>query len=255
MKIPGQFSVTINTHDLDDRLIEVDVPLSDLGSVMNTEFDVMTLWLAEFLAKPLSSTLVTKAYRVIDENLIELGSLSTGGEIVPVFLARGLWNIKTLSDHEIVLKQKAGRGIVLNAGSESPRFIGEKVVIPVMDVLSSDTQDFGLDVAKVLHQFATEGARLSQPVKAQVICTGDYFGNLVMPGKDALVLSGRIQINFFQKLADAYNDGIPGVHSSVLREGSSARSPQEVFTGKMRAKVFQHYVEPTGVKGFWRLKG
>jgi hypothetical protein len=142
---------------------------------------------------------------------------------------------------------------VLCAGPEAPRFLANNVAIPVQEVWQSDSTSPGLLVDHMLDRLNAERRLIAENTRARVVRSGPHTGSLVMPRKEALPLSSPVQLEFFEKLARAYNSDAPEVHSSDLVEGTSARTPREIFTGKMRERVFASYVGKGTGKGMWRL--
>lgn len=220
-----------------------------------TEFKVAAGWLRETLAKSLASRLAARKFQQISEDLLRIGDIDTVNGSAPVYLARGLAEPKVIFslEEDLRSRESAGDGVVLCAGPEAPRFIANNVAILVGDVWQSDADTPGLSIDDMLDRLNSERRLIAQNTQARVVRGGTHSGSFVMPRKDALPLSSRIQLDFFEKLATAYNSGAPEVHSSVLTEGTSAKTPREVFTGKMRDRVFGTYVVKGTANGMWRL--
>lgn len=246
-------------EDDDDDVVEADVPSVAMRPGHSardyTEFAVMEGWLRETLAKLLAGNLSAKRFRQINDDLVRVGDIAGVNGTVPVYLARGLWepNVIFSLEEELRTRESAGDGIVLCAGPEAPRFLANNVAVPVADVWNGNADPPGLSPDHLLDRFNSERRLIAQNTMARVVRSGNHSGSFVMPRKDALPLSTRIQLDFFEKLADAYNSGTPEVHSGVLTEGTTARSPREIFTGKMRERVFETYVTKGSGKGMWRL--
>lgn len=220
-----------------------------------TEFKVAKGWLRETLAKSLASELATSKFQQISDDLLCIGDIDIVNGSAPVYLARGLAEPKVIFrlEEELRSRESAGHGVVLCAGPEAPRFLANNVAIPVDDVWQSDADAPGLVIDLMLDRLNSERRLIARNTQARVVRGGTHSGSFVMPKKETLPLSTRVQLDFFEKLATAYNANAPEVHSSVLIEGTSAKSPREVFTGKMRARVFGTYVVKGTAKGMWRL--
>ncbi|SFD42972.1 hypothetical protein [Roseivivax sediminis] len=221
-----------------------------------TEFNVAWGWLCETLVNSLASNLATKTFHQISEDLVRVGDLATVDGSAPVYLARGLFEAKTIFsvEEELRSRETAGAGVVVCAGSEAPRFIANNVAVPVDEIWNADAESPGLSIEKLLDRLTSERRLIAQTTMAQVVRSGNHSGSFLMPRKAPLPLSSAIQLAFFEKLARAYNAGAPEVHSSVLIEGTSSRTPREIFTGKMRERIFDAYVEKGIDRGMWRLK-
>jgi hypothetical protein len=90
------------------------------------------------LIKPVLSKL---AAQVVDSDLTMLGTMRTDGADVPIFFARRLYDLKTVSnlDQKMRARNSAGVGIVLSAGPDGPGYLGPNLVIPVLSCLSPST--------------------------------------------------------------------------------------------------------------------
>ncbi len=251
-------NLTLVEDDHDD-VVEVDessvTGQLDYSARDYTEFTVVEGWLRETLAKLLAGNLSAKKFQQISDDLVRVGDVVGVNGTVPVYLARGLWqpNVIFKLEEDLRTRESAGDGIVLCAGPEAPRFVANNVAVPVGDVWNGNADPPGPSPDHMLDRFNSERQLIARNTMARVVRSGNHSGSFVMPGKDTLPLSTRIQIDFFEKLADAYNSGTAEVYSGVLTEGTTARSPREIFTGKMRERVFGTYVAKGSTKGMWRL--
>lgn len=243
---------------------DVDVVEADESSVTThpgysardyTEFKVAGRWLRETLAKSLAGNLAKTQFLPISNDLVRVGDIAAENRAVPVYMARGLGEPKVIFrlEEELRSRESTGDGIVLCAGPEAPRFLANNVAVPIGDVWHADVDRPGVSADRLLDRFNSERRLIAQTTMARVVRSGNHSGSFVMPGKEALPLSTRIQLDFFEKLASAYNAGAPEVHSGALVEATTARTPREIFTGKMRARVFGTYVEKGSRQGMWRL--
>ncbi|RDD64193.1 hypothetical protein DU478_21510 [Thalassococcus profundi] len=242
-----------------DEVIEQEVSRSvpSRSTRDYTNYKIATGWLRETIAKRLSTELDFRDFRPLSERLSGLGTLMIGGQPVSVFLARDLMSFKSISALEMELSQRAQKstGLILGASPEAPRYIGHNVVIPIGTVMEPGDPDLAIDLDRLRDRYESDRKASKHIVCAKVFEGGNNTGSFVMPDKPALPLTGRIQLDFFTKLADAYNAGFPEVHASILVEGTSASTPRAVFSGKMRKRVFDDYVERARDNGCWRLKG
>ena len=220
-----------------------------------TEFKVAEGWLRETLAKSLASNLSARKFEQISNDLIRVGDIATASGVAPVYLARGLSEPKVIFklEEELRSRETSGNGLVLCAGLEAPRFLANNVAIPFGDVWNTEAASAELSTDRMLDRLISGHRMIAQNTQARVVRAGQHTGNLIMPHKDALPLSSSIQLAFFEKLAKAYNAGAPEVHSSYLVEGTSSKTPREIFTGKMRDRVFEEYVVKGIAHGMWRL--
>lgn len=251
-------SLTLIDDDHDD-VVEADASTvttqRDYSARDYTEYTVVEGWLRETLAKSLAGNLSAKKFQKISDDLVRVGDIVSVNGTVPIYLARGLWepNVIFSLEEELRTRESAGDGIVLCAGPEAPRFLANNVAIPVGDVWNGNADPPGLSPDHLLDRLNSERRLIAQTTMARVVRSCNHSGSFVMPRKDTLPLSTRIQLDFFEKLADAYNAGTPEVHTGVLIEGTTARTPREIFTGKMRERVFGTYVQKGSKNGMWRL--
>lgn len=251
-------SLTLIEDDEDD-VVEADassvIPKRGHSVLDYTEFKVADAWLRETLVRSLARNLSARKFEQISDDLVRVGDITTANGSAPVYLARGLGEPKVIFKLEEDLRSRAsaGDGLVLCAGPEAPRFLANNVAMPVQNVWQSGSASPGLLVDHMLDRLNATRRLISENTRARVVRGGPHTGSLIMPRKEALPLSSPVQLEFFEKLAKAYNSGAPEVHSSVLVDGTSARTPRAVFTGKMRERVFASYVGKGSGKGMWRL--
>ncbi|OWU81709.1 hypothetical protein ATO6_23495 [Oceanicola sp. 22II-s10i] len=242
----------------DDQVIEAEVSDEESFSPEAKAFTRYRLepgWCREFIATELTRYLDVADVREIEPNLYALGSVKDNGRAIPVYLARRLDDLRAMQGIETELRSRdaAGPGIVLCAGTEAPRFLVENIAIPVTDIWNSEA-DAAEGRDRMLARFSEERSLRMGTHSPRVARKDNHVGTLLTPWHEPLTLNTAVQIRFFEALASAWNSGEKDVHSKTLTDGSSARSPREVFTGARRKLVFDTYVEKGEIGGWWRLK-
>ncbi|MTH96378.1 hypothetical protein [Roseibium sp. RKSG952] len=113
-------------------------PSSDLEM-----YQIKREWLHETVTGLLKPAMNKLAAEIIHTDLSMLGSMRIDGADVPIYFARRLNELKTVTRLDLLMRARnaAGVGIVLSAGTEGPGFLGPNLVIPVTSCLSPGTDD------------------------------------------------------------------------------------------------------------------
>lgn len=212
-------------------------------------------WLHETILRLLKPLLNKRASEAFDDDLTLLGSMQIDAAEVPLYFARRLDDLKTISRLDVLLRGRnsAGVGIVLCASSEMPAYLGPNVVVPILSNLSPVGEDLviardGLELAYRNNLTLARGGAIPQ-----VLRSGTQSANLHIPGKDPLTLTGAEQIKIFERLVTAYNAGSADVQVKVLMDGAATRSPQSAFRSEAWKSILDVYISKGAKRGYWRL--
>lgn len=212
-------------------------------------------WLHETILRLLKPLLHKRASEVLDDDLTLLGSMQVDAAEVPLYFARRLDDLKTISRLDVALRARnsAGVGIVLCASSEMPAYLGPNVVVPILSNLSPVGEELviardGLELAYRNNLTLARGGSIPQ-----VLRSGTQSATLHIPGKDPLTLTGADQIIIFERLVSAHKAGSPDVQVKVLMDGFSTRSPQSAFRSEAWKSIIGVYITQGAKRGYWRL--
>jgi len=232
----GQSGSTISTQDLQMYVINKD-------------------WLHETILRLLKPLLNKRASQVLDDDLTLLGSMQVDAAEVPLYFARRLDDLKTISRLDVALRARnsAGVGIVLCASSEMPAYLGPNVVVSIFSNLSPVGEELviardGLELAYRSNLTLARGGAIPQ-----VLRSGTQSASLHIPGKDPLTLTGAEQIKIFERLVSAHQAGSPDVQVKVLMDGLGTRSPQNAFRSEAWKSIDDIYITKGAKRGYWRL--
>lgn len=225
-------------------------PASDLEM-----YEINRQWLHETVVLMLKPLLTKRTSQVLDPDLTLLGAMQIGGAEVPVYFGRRLYDLKTLERLDLALRARnqAGVGIVLAASPMMPSHLGPNVVVPLLSNIAPEDEDIvvsrdGLELA-----FRSNFALARGGGAAQVLRSGKQSATLHIPGKDALTLLGKEQIDIFERLVAAQRAGSPDLHVKELMAGLSARSPQQAFRPKSWETIKDVYICKGAKRGYWCL--
>jgi hypothetical protein len=228
----------------------------DLGILPEEEMLTYALrrdWLEETILKLIKPAISRPAITVLDEDLLYLGRMKTGGGEVPVHLARRLTRTQTLNRLDVLLRSRQGLGvgIVLAAGPSTFSHLGPNIVLQLADHLGDDSVRISMDS---LEQAFQAGRLLALGGTSPfLVKSGPQTAMLYVPGKPPLAIHGRVQILIFERLVAAHTLGSPEIKASQLLEDTRARSPSDAFPARFRAEVMGIYLVRGSHKGFWRL--
>lgn len=213
-------------------------------------------WLAEEILKFLGATLGASSIEIETDVLTSLGTIHLKNGPVPVYLVRELGDSKVMNELDIALRQKRklGPGIVLAVSENAPRYLGPNVVVRLSSVLSLDEDAVTLGTQELQRQFDAGRSLVAAAQVAQVVRHSAHAGTLIMPGADPLTLTSAKQLEFFERLVTAANDGSREILTKVLMDGMGSDHPKNLFSSKMRDLVIGTYIEHGSSKRLWRLK-
>jgi hypothetical protein len=225
-------------------------PASDLEM-----YEINREWLHETVVGLLKPMLNKLAAQVLDPDLSLLGSMRIDGADVPIYFARRLHDLKTLSrlDQLMRARNAAGVGIVLSASTDGPGYLGPNLVIPVLSCLSQGNSDIivsteGLELAYRTNRPLAEGG-----ATLQLLRSGTQSATLHIPRKAPLVVSGYKQLLIVERLVTAYNSGQPEMRTGDVIADTGVLSPPDAWPSSMRKSVAGVYIENSR-RGHWRLK-
>ncbi|WP_324754066.1 hypothetical protein [Roseovarius sp. Pro17] len=212
-------------------------------------------WLGERILKTLGGVLGSTSLQIEDAHLASLGKVDLAGVRVPIYLVRGLDDTKVLDQLDIALRQKhkSGPGVVLCLSDHAPRYLGPNVVVNVTNVLSSTEDSVQIDEHELRRLFDAGRTLVSAAQVAQVVRQHAHAGSLVLPGKDPLTLTTANQLDFFECLVTAAQDGSSEVLTKVLMDGMSSDHPKQLFSGKKWDIIWGTYLRHGSTKRYWRL--
>ena len=136
-------------------------------------YEINREWLHETVVGLLKPMLNKLAAQVLDPDLSLLGSMRTDGADVPIYFARRLHGLRTISrlDQLMRARNAAGVGIVLSAADDGPGYLGPNVVTPVLSCLSAGDSDIivstdGLELAYRTNRPLAEGGATLQLLRS-----------------------------------------------------------------------------------------
>ena len=248
----GRPGVVCYEHPVDGGHVELPITAVE-------KYRIKRDWLNEIVLKKLGAILVKAGLQRLDENLILLGQIQLGAEVVPCYLARDLRTPATLQRLDILLRglSDKGIGVVLTAGRDNPLCLGPNVIMPLVDFIT-DSADAPLFVTDAIASAFIHGKQLARGgMVLDLIRYSNYTATLYIPGKPTLTLSGPKAVNFFQALVDAYRLGTPAVQTKRLMQaaGSNSSSPSQLLGLEFWRSVEGVYVgPPLGAKrGYFQL--
>ena len=212
-------------------------------------------WLHETILRLLKPLLHKRASELFEDDLTLLGAMQIDAAEVPLYFARRLDDLKTISRLDVALRARnsAGVGIVLCASPEMPAYLGPNVVVPILSNLSPSGEELviardGLELAYKNNLSLARGGAIPQ-----VLRSGTQSATLHIPGKDPLGLTGAEQIKIFERLVAAHKAGSPDVQVKTLMDGGATRSPQSAFRSEAWKSIFDVYISKGAKRGYWRL--
>ncbi len=225
-------------------------PTSDLEM-----YEINREWLHETVVGLLKPMLNKFVAQVLDPDLSLLGSMRIDGADVPIYFARRLHDLKTISrlDQLMRARNAAGVGIVLSASTEGPGYLGPNLVIPVLSCLSPGNSHIivsteGLELAYRTNRPLAEGG-----ATLQLLRSGTQSATLHVPRKAPLVVSGYKQLLIVERLVTAYNSGQPEMRTGDVIADTGVLSPPDAWPSSVRKSVAGVYIENSR-RGHWRLK-
>ena len=165
-------------------------PTSDLEM-----YEINREWLHETVVGLLKPMLNKLAAQVLDPDLSMLGSMRIDGADVPIYFARRLHDLKTISrlDQLMRARNAAGVGIVLSAGTDGPGYLGPNLVVPVSGCMVSIR-------------------RRPQPCYIDQRLLGAAFG---LRGFGAHFLARRSKLSRIRPISASSGSNFPPYHSSI----------------------------------------
>lgn len=225
-------------------------PASDLE-----KYAINAQWLHETILQLLKPLLNKRGSQVIDQDLTLLGAMQIGGAEMPLYFGRRLDDLKTVERLDLALRARnqAGVGIVLAASAEMPSYLGPNLVVPLLSNLSPEDEEFVLSRGGLELAFRSNFALARGGATPQVLRSGRQSATLHVPGKYALSLLGKEQIDIFERLVAAQKAGSPDVQVKQLMDGLGSRSPQQAFRSKTWESIRDVYIAKGEKRGYWRL--
>jgi hypothetical protein len=143
-------------------------------------------------------------------------------------------------------------GIVLTASARPFPFAGTNVVIPIEDVLSlgEDRPTIDHEVLAVAYRNTELVARGGASVGIRVSPDG-HSRTLVIPGKPAWPITGRMKIVVLERLVQAYVAGPGHLITAVMLEGTGCTSLEGLFG---TTSVWREYIEKVPRTRAWQLR-
>ncbi|GGE82654.1 hypothetical protein H1W37_03600 [Stappia taiwanensis] len=218
-------------------------------------FEINRDWLHETVVGMLKPLLIRSTAHVIDPDLSLLGSTRIDGAEVPIFFARRLYDLKTVTrlDQLMRARNSAGVGIVLSASGEGPGYLGPNVVLPMLRNLSLEAEGPVIPHAALELAYRTNLPLARGGATPQVLRSGPQSATVHIPGKAPLALTGADQITIFDRLVAAWKSGSPDVQVKQLMDGLGSRSPQQAFRTKTWESILNVYIARGEKRGYWRL--
>ncbi len=212
-------------------------------------------WLGERILKTLGGVLGSTSLQIEDGYLASLGKIDLSGVRVPFYLVRGLDDTKVLDQLDISLRQKhkSGPGVVLCLSEHAPRYLGPNVAVNVANVLSLAEDSIEINEQELKRLFDAGRTLVSAAQVAQVIRQHAHAGSLILPGKDPLALTSANQLEFFEHLVTAAQDGSSEILTKVLMDGMGSDHPKQLFSGKRWGAIWGTYLCHGSSKRYWRL--
>lgn len=225
-------------------------PTSDLEM-----YEINREWLHETLVGLLKPMMNKLAAQVLDPDLSLLGAMRIEGADVPIYFARRLHDLKTLTrlDQMMRARNAVGVGIVLSASTDGPGYLGPNLVVPVLSCLSSGTDDLLVSRDALELTYRTNRSLARGGATPQVLRSGTQSATLHIPGKASLALTGADQITLFDRLVAAEKAGSPDVQVKQLMDGLGSRSPQQAFRKETWNSIRDVYISTGAKRGYWRL--
>ncbi len=225
-------------------------PTSDLEM-----FEINRDWLHETVVGLLKPLMHKLAAQVIDPDMSMLGSVRIDGADVPVYFARRLHDLKTVTrlDQMMRARNDAGVGIVLSASTDGPGYLGPNLIVPLLSCLSSGTGDLPVSSDALELAYRTNRSLARGGATPQVLRSGTQAATLHIPGKASLALAGADQIKLFDRLVAAEKAGSPDVQVKQLMDGLGSRSPQQAFRKETWLSIRDIYISAGSKRGYWRL--
>lgn len=252
--VEGEF----NTGPMKGSLKETGAFGEDRGVVDDDNAMIYSIdrrWLAEEILKLLGGALGARTIEIETGHLASLGAIELKNEPVPIYLARGLGDVKVVNQLDIALRQKhkLGPGIVLAVSEGAPKYLGPNVVVRLPGIISPDEDSVQINGHELQRQFDAGRTLIACAQVAQVIRHGAHAGTLVMPGAEPLNLTTANQIVFFERLVAAATNGSGEVLTKVLFDGMASDHPNNLFSPKMRDLVIGTYIRHGSSNRYWRL--
>jgi hypothetical protein len=219
------------------------------------EYGIDRAWLAETILKAISGALDIRTIEVINDFLVSLGPVGLGERKVPLYLARGLADLKARESVETALRSRhtAGPGLVLAVSDEPPQFLGPNVVIALRDLLLNDGSLGDLDREEMARRFEANRTLATSAQVAQVVRHTPRSGTLIIPGLEPLTLDGAGQIRLFERLVETATDGTGQRLTKVLMDGMGSDNPKQLFSPGAWAKAHPTYIRHGSSNRYWRL--
>jgi len=226
------------------------MPTSDLEI-----YEINREWLHETVVGLLKPMLNKLAAQVLDPDLSLLGSMRIDGTDAPIFFARRLHDLKTISrlDQLMRARNAVGVGIVLSAGTDGPGYLGPNLVIPVSGCLSPGADDLLLSRDALELAYRTNRPLAQGGATLQLLRSGTQSATLHIPGKAPLVVSGYKQLLIVERLVKAHKSGQAEMRTGEIIADTGVLSPPDAWPSSARKSVAGVYIENSR-RGHWRLK-
>lgn len=218
-------------------------------------YEINREWLHETVVGLLKPMMNKLAAQVLDPDLSLLGSMQIDGADVPIYFARRLHDLKTVTrlDQTMRARNAAGVGIVLSASADGPGYLGPNLVVHVLSCLSPGADDLLVSRDALELAYRTNRSLARGGATPQVLRSGTQSATLHIPGKASLALTGADQITLFDRLVTAEKAGSPDVQVKQLMDGLGSRSPQQAFRKETWDSIRDVYIGAGAKRGYWRL--
>lgn len=261
-----QDNMLVDEDDGSPELVEVGYGIAGTGEfedfqggtawqpkALVTKYRINRDWILETILKELFPDVRFRAVAAGAPELHRLGELQLGDETVVCYLARSLSIPAVLRNIDDHLRGGAtpGVGLVLSAGAPSIGFVGSHVVLDVHSFLRGEADGGALDLDALRLAYRSAKARARNGSTVELAKAGGGFATLHMPGKTPLTLIGEKQVAIFEKLVDAYRDGVLLVPTARLVEGTGSNAVRQSFGGRWKDVENVYLISPS--KGYWQL--
>lgn len=219
-------------------------------------FIVHPLILAQDVMRPLLSLTNSIPRILIPDVLTAVGTLEMPELKLPLLLARGLSERKSLMACDNYLRGDTGdAGVVLACGEYIPQFLGRHIVVRLIDVLDLSAGEVRLDAPK-LTQTVRQAQHLARGATTVTFTQNRHSATLLIPGKSPLVIAGQHQIKVIERLYKAHLSGNPAVPTKSLLDGIESASLGMLFGAKRwKNAILGIYIGPaaTRTRGVFQL--
>lgn len=201
-------------------------------------------WVAQHLRTHMAEIFGSAEPINIGGDLVRLGQVDIDGTNVPIYLARGLKDgeARERTEAQLWANKGVGIGLVLQAGTAPGTCISGNVLTRAVDHMSGTFPEFRFNIDSLRDAYRHNVMLARGGEKVAFIPVNSTEGNLYVPGKTSIFISGQNRFQVINKLVEAHKSGRKTVTSQELRKDISDQSLSNIFGSDLWKRLQDGFV-------------